>query len=100
MDGARYLQLLLTRQPHTSNPPLCHRDTSTESISLNSSSVAMIVRDQARSCGQLEAAVCDDFKRLGTDAAEMAMASGSIVERLDVVGHGAPGRAARLREMQ
>jgi hypothetical protein len=30
----------------------------------------------------------------------MAMASGSIVERLDVVGHGAPGRAARLREMQ
>ena len=41
-----YFKPFLAGEPHTSNPSRCHRNTSTESISWNPSSVAMTVRGQ------------------------------------------------------
>lgn len=52
----------------------------------------MLQLDCFRSCGQIPASRRGAFERLGTDAAQMAVTAGSIVECLNVVEDVGPGQ--------
>lgn len=54
--------------------------------------------DGPRFRGQSRASSRSAFERLGTDAAEMAVAAGSVVERLDIVEDIGARQAARAMQ--